>query len=155
MKVMPLCHTELERMRLGFLAIIEPTIAACGVPVKRRRPGLKLLINGRDLRVWVGYYRDQRWWRLTFGFGSEQPGFEQMIVTTNELTMLAGEIDERTGHHIVELLRDPKGYQWPLFASDETYPGYAWSRAGRDAFAADDQERQQRCAALLAAKGDR
>jgi len=144
-----LCHSELERMRLGFLRIIEPGIVACGVAVQRRRPGLKLDFAGRDLRVWVSYYRDQRWWRLTCGFGSEQSGFEQMLVTTHELTMLADEIDENTGRHVVELLRNPQGYQWPLFAWDQTYPGYAWSRAGRDAIDADTQER----AALIAGKG--
>jgi hypothetical protein len=134
-------------MRREFLAIIEPAIVACGVPVKRRRPGLKLDIAGRDLRVWVGYYGDQRWWRLTCGFGSEQPGFEQMIVTTHELTMLASEIDEHTGQHLVELLRNPRGYQWPLFTWYKTYPGYAWSRAGWDAYQAalrEDQERAEK-----------
>lgn len=66
--------TKLEQMRLGFLRIIEPGIVACGVAVQRRHPGLKLDVDGRDLRVWVGYYGDQRWWRLTCGFGSEQSG---------------------------------------------------------------------------------
>lgn len=57
-----------------------------------------------------------------------------MIVTTHELTMLAGEIDENTGRHLVELLRNPRGYRWPLFTWYESYPGYAWSRAGWDAY---------------------
>lgn len=150
--------TEVERMRLEFLRIIESGIVACGVAVQRRRPGFKLDLDGRDIRVWLTYYRDHRWWRLVCGYGSERPGFEQTIVRTHELTMLAGEIDENTGRHVVDLLRNPQGYQWPLFAWDDTYPSYAWSRAGSESIEAaqrEDRERDDRRAALLTAKGAR
>ena len=146
--------TELESMRLRLLHIIEPPIKAAGIPVERRRPGLRLLLNGIDMRIWVGYYGDQRWWRLTCGYGSDLLGFEQSISRTHELTMLAGEIDEDTGAHLVALLREPKTYRWPLFTWNNTYPGYAWSQAGWDAYQADLRARRE-LAERRAAKGGR
>ena len=144
----PWSYHRLEKLRRELFNQIESQLNAAGIKTQRKRPGLRIEIAGKDMRVWLTYYRDQRWWRLTCGYGSNQPGFEYTITPTNELTMLFEEIDGSIGRHLVALLCDPHGYQWPLFAGYQSYPGYAWSKAGWAAIEADSEQ-----SAMQAAKG--
>lgn len=129
----PWPHHRLEKLRRELLNRIESQVNAAGVQTQRRRPGLRMEIDGRDMRVWLGYYRDQHWWRLTCGYGCDEPGWEHTIQRFAELTMCCEEIDVTTGSHLAGLLRSPETYRWPLFTEGRwaaTYPSYGWSVAG-------------------------
>lgn len=129
----PWSHHRLEKLRRELLNLIESQLNAAGIKTQRRRPGLRMKIAGRDMRVWLTYYYDQHWWRLTCGYGSDQPGWEYQIQRFAELTMCREEIVGTTGFHLAQLLRSPETYRWPLFTEGqwrESYPSYSWSVAG-------------------------
>ena len=111
-----------EKMRLGFLRTIQLGIEAAGVRVRRKRPGLVFEMAGASFTVWVDYYHDQRFWRIS---AARTGGW------LCELTMLAEEFGSETGSTLVEFLLPAKPKQWSMFAHDPSYPHYAWSKAAR------------------------
>lgn len=113
-------------MRMRFLRMLQSEIEAAGTRVRRKRPGMVFEIDGRRFRLWVSYYHDERFWRITCGPGDIDNGGN-----VYELTMLAGELGPEIGANIIKFLRAPGPFRWPLFAHDSTYPSYAWSKAAK------------------------
>ena len=131
--IWPWSNHRIEKLRMELLRGIETQLNAHGIKTSRKRPGLRMEINGKDVRVWLTCYYDQRWWRITCGYGCDHPGFEYSICRFAELTMCRDEINGTTGSHLAAFLRDPENYRWPLFIEDKSrnaYPSYAWSRMG-------------------------
>ena len=141
--VFPLPDYEMERLRSQLLHTIEKGLSAENIESRRRRPGLRVALDGKIIHVWLGHYLDQRWWRLTCGWGSDHPAFTQCINKFAELTCCIEEVDDQTGVHLARLLRDPEGYFWPIFEHERTYPGYAWSVRGWETY----QENRRICEA--------
>ena len=108
--VFPLPDYEMEPLRSELLRTIEKGLSAENIESRRRRPGLRVVLDGKIIHVWLGYYLDQRWWRITCGWGSDHPAFTQCINKFAELTCCIEEIDDQTGVHLARLLRDPEGY---------------------------------------------
>ena len=126
----PWSHHRLEKLRRELLNRIESQVNAAGVQTQRRRPGLRMEIDGRDMRVWLSYYRDQHWWRLTCGYGCDEPGWEHTIAAFRRADDARCEEIDVT-HRFASLpacFARLKRYRWPLFAEGRwaaTYPSYA------------------------------
>ena len=109
-------------------------------------------IDGKPFRMWLKPYWDARFWRIYAGTGT--PEFCDCIFgQIYELTFLAEEIGPDTGPLLVETLRDPNTFRWPLFAHESAFPSYAWSKAakeGIDQVWAEEKARQQKRDAALA-----
>ena len=141
----PWSYHRIEKLRRELFNQIESQLNAAGIKTQRKRPGLRIEIAGKDIRVWLIYYYDQRWWRLVCGYGCNAPGWEHVIDRFAELTMCREEIVGTTGLHLANLLRSPKTYRWPLFTEGQwrdTYPSYSWSVAGWDSIQAALKERE-------------
>jgi len=140
--VFPLPDYEMEPLRSQLLHTIEQGLSAENIESRRRRPGLRVVLDGKIIHVWLGYYLDQRWWRITCGWGSDHPAFTQSMNKFAELTCCFEELDDKAGVHLARLLRDPQGYRWPMFAHEQAYPSYAWSAQGWETYSADNEIRQ-------------
>ena len=125
---MPLADYRLEQLRGQYLRIIDQAIQSRGIRTRRRCPGMTFEFEGGPCRIWLGYYHDERFWRITCGRGD----WYANTGTNYELTMLAEEITPTTGLELLEFLHAPGMYQWPLFCHDQSYPTYAWSKAAQE-----------------------
>jgi len=140
--VFPLPDHEMERLRSQLLQKLEKGLSTENIESRRRRPGLRIVIDGKIIHVWLGYYLDQRWWRITCGWGSDHPAFTQSMNKFAELTCCFEELDNEIGVHLARLLRAPEGYRWPMFGHDQTYPNYAWSVQGWKSYCVESEIRQ-------------
>ena len=118
---------QVERMRMRFLRSIQTGIESAGIRVKRSRPGIVFELGGYLHRLWVSYYSDERFWRISCGPGGMDDGFGPY-----ELTMLAAELGPETGATVIEFLRAPRAFRWPIFAHHQSYPKYSWSEAAQE-----------------------
>ena len=131
----------MDRLRSELLRVIEKGLDAENIEFRRRRPGLRVVLDGKIIHVWLGYYLDQRWWRIICGWGSDHPAFTQSMNKFAELTCCFEEMDDQTGGHLARLLRDPQGYRWTLFENEQAYPNYAWSAQGWETYSVDNEVR--------------
>jgi len=136
----------MDRLRSELLRGIEKGLAAENIEFRRRRPGLRVVLEGKIIHVWFGYYLDQRWWRITCGWGSDHPAFTQSMNKFAELSCGIEEINDQTGVHLAHLLRDPEDHIWPMFEHEQTYPSYAWSVRGWEAYQANQRICEERAA---------
>ncbi len=81
---------------------------------------------------------DLRLWRVTCGV--LLPGSYSAIVNPYALTVHQGEFGPDTGPNLMRLLTE-RGWVWPIFADDPSYPTYAWSAIATRTLKAEQDRR--------------